>query len=172
MAAKYRIISITLLFVSIIFLGVVYSGCVKTGCADNFCQNGGLCVDGSCACPAGYEGIHCETLWSAKFSGNWNVQESILDSNGTHQSNYSINVLPASDAKFFLINNLEGSQDSIYCQFNNVFAFTLPVQAHQDSSFIITEGSGSIDPNRLIVQMSYIFFQNGLRRNSTMQWGR
>ncbi len=34
-------------------------------CASNPCQNGAVCSDGvnqyTCACVAGYEGIHCET---------------------------------------------------------------------------------------------------------------
>ncbi|RYD79560.1 MAG: hypothetical protein EOP53_09460 [Sphingobacteriales bacterium] len=41
------------------------------------CQNGGICDDGTCMCPTGYSGAHCEiyytTLWEGRYkSDNFN----------------------------------------------------------------------------------------------------
>ncbi len=39
---------------------VIYSSCKKDPCKGVLCQNGGACSGGSCSCPAGYTGAHCE----------------------------------------------------------------------------------------------------------------
>ncbi len=39
------------------------------------CMNGGQCINDSCRCPAGYEGLYCETTSVNKFLGSWDVSE-------------------------------------------------------------------------------------------------
>ncbi len=38
----------------------ILSACSDDKCKDQYCLNGGDCLDGSCICPAGYRGAHCE----------------------------------------------------------------------------------------------------------------
>jgi len=37
---------------------IFFSACEP--CGKNGCENGGTCVDGTCECPVGYHGEHCE----------------------------------------------------------------------------------------------------------------
>ena len=34
--------------------------CLKDSCENNFCDNNGVCVDGTCDCPEAYTGVHCQ----------------------------------------------------------------------------------------------------------------
>ncbi len=57
-----RTIFVTTFLTITVFFSVGYLSCVtKDKCADVSCQNGGVCSDGSCTCPSGYTGTHCET---------------------------------------------------------------------------------------------------------------
>ncbi len=58
------------LFTRILFTAIVtltafslitYTACKQDKCKDVACINGGACQDGSCICPSGYTGSHCET---------------------------------------------------------------------------------------------------------------
>jgi hypothetical protein len=51
-------------------------------CAGVVCQNGGVCQNGDCSCPAGYEGNFCEISSRDKFIGNYEVQ-SVWGANGS-----------------------------------------------------------------------------------------
>jgi hypothetical protein len=50
----------------------VFIGC-NDACDDTNCANGGVCLEGDCACPAGYSGDECETEDRAIFLGNYTV---------------------------------------------------------------------------------------------------
>lgn len=39
---------------------VIFSSCTKTTCDNVICQNGGVCADGKCTCPAGFSGTRCQ----------------------------------------------------------------------------------------------------------------
>lgn len=45
----------------LLLLSVLFS-CTPDPCKDVNCQNGGTCIEGECACPAGYTGDNCEIL--------------------------------------------------------------------------------------------------------------
>ncbi len=58
-------------------LSMVFTSCTEDKCKDVVCENGGLCNvdDGTCDCPAGYEGESCESLSKTKFIKNWNATD-------------------------------------------------------------------------------------------------
>lgn len=63
-----------------------------TSCGDN-CKdvecNTGICVDGTCECPDGYEGTNCEIQWSAKFAGTYTGSDVVTASTaGTQLGTY------------------------------------------------------------------------------------
>ena len=37
-----------------------YSCSERSSCEDTMCMNGGVCLDGTCNCPTGFEGVHCQ----------------------------------------------------------------------------------------------------------------
>lgn len=50
---------------SIIMISILFLGCAKKDepvdpCLNVSCLNGGDCINGSCNCPPGYSGLHCE----------------------------------------------------------------------------------------------------------------
>jgi hypothetical protein len=56
------------------FAMIAYSSCSKKEtdkCEAVICKNNGNCVDGSCKCPAGYEGADCGQTSALKFTGFW-----------------------------------------------------------------------------------------------------
>lgn len=59
------------------FSAITYTSCSKDDCEDVICSNGGTCVDGTCACPTGYEGTTCQTESRAKFARTtaWNATD-------------------------------------------------------------------------------------------------
>jgi len=60
---KQKFLSLTFIFLAF-FIGVVYVSCTKEKtdpCSGVACLNGGACNAGTCICPTGYTGSHCET---------------------------------------------------------------------------------------------------------------
>lgn len=80
---KYQL---QLLTAIVTILTFVYTGCNKEepstyidDCAGIECLNGGLCLDGNCHCPYGFEGKNCEYGWMTKYTGRWNVTETVIN---------------------------------------------------------------------------------------------
>lgn len=64
-----NLINIIIVLFSFSFM---FSSCGKSedkACKSVTCSNGGKCNDGTCECPAGYEGHYCERLSAEKFVG-------------------------------------------------------------------------------------------------------
>jgi len=61
-----------LLFIAVL----VIAGCGEDDpCEDVVCGQG-ICVEGTCECPEGYEGASCETLEKVKYFGAYTITES------------------------------------------------------------------------------------------------
>ncbi len=78
------------------------------------CANGGLCVHDTCQCPAGYEGITCETLAYQKFTGNWNVTEKGSISPTTQFYNIEISS-PGTSSSSLVLFNLDNNALQLAC---------------------------------------------------------
>ncbi|RMG72623.1 MAG: hypothetical protein D6722_05130 [Bacteroidetes bacterium] len=60
--------------VSIIFLLLItFLGCKPDPCAEVACENGGTCMEGSCECPEGFSGDHCELFDYSQYLGTYQV---------------------------------------------------------------------------------------------------
>jgi hypothetical protein len=82
-----KIISIT--FTAFAAMAMSVTGCKDKPCDVVVCANSGVCVDGTCDCQLGYEGIHCETAMRDKYLGFYGVNE-----NGTltGSTQYNVNI--------------------------------------------------------------------------------
>ena len=57
---QIKSLSIAAVLTILTFSAVLYTSCHKDKCAGYVCHNGGFCSGGSCSCPSGYSGLHCE----------------------------------------------------------------------------------------------------------------
>jgi hypothetical protein len=154
------------------FSFITYTACIKDHCGSNLCANSGLCVDGNCACVTGYEGAHCDTIWSAKFSGTWKVAETTQDSDGVYNANYILTVQQSSIAQNFLMYHVENAYDSIYCVLSSINTFNIPGQSNADSTFYVQGGNGTLDLVNGTVSVNYSFVEDRVQKNASMQWTR
>jgi len=75
MKAPFKAILVTALATFSAFSAVTYTSCNRDKCKTIVCANDGVCNNGTCVCPTGYEGSNCETVSRDKFLGNWTVFE-------------------------------------------------------------------------------------------------
>ena len=86
-----------------VFATVVYtSSCNRDKCKTITCANGGVCNDGACTCPSGYEGTNCEKESRLKFIGNWTVFEK---GSITLAAQYPISIEPGAEPSDVVIKN-------------------------------------------------------------------
>lgn len=138
----------SILFASFVTIGVfstvVFSSCDPDPCKDIVCANGGTCTDGTCACPAGYEGTLCETLSRDKFIGVYNGTETCTVGSDT----YAITITANSDKIKFNIQNLYNqSFTAIASASNNTFS--IPNQTV--GAGVTAVGSGNIVGNTITI---------------------
>ena len=66
--------SALLMILTIMFLG----SCNNEPCDDILCQNDGICIDGLCDCPLGFEGEFCEEFSREKILGDFDVSSDCM----------------------------------------------------------------------------------------------
>lgn len=60
--------------------------CKKDACEDVVCFNEGICTDGNCDCPLGFEGEECELFTRDKMLGNFTLEDSCFgESSSTNE---------------------------------------------------------------------------------------
>lgn len=100
----------------------------KDQCKDTVCENGGICVDGSCYCPEGFSGPNCEVedpCHEASISGEWGYDHfggpacwsMVCGHDGCLGSNQSpiniINAVTATDLPMLQLEQLEPTPTKI-----------------------------------------------------------
>lgn len=132
-----------------IFSSVVFSSCNPDPCKDIVCANGGTCTDGTCACPAGYEGTLCETLSRDKFIGVYSGNETCTLGTDT----YSITITANSDKVKFNIQNLYNQSFTAIASASSN-SFSIPSQTV--GSGVTAVGSGNITGNTITITYTII----------------
>jgi hypothetical protein len=142
---KFRIKAIlisTVVTLSACF-AIVQTSCNADKCKTIICANRGVCNNGVCTCPSGYEGTNCETINRKRFTGNWNVFEK---GSTSLAKQYQISIVDGESITYVNITN-----------FYNLF--TKPVKAYVD-------GDRLIIPNQTI-QGKIIFGDGNIYSNLT-----
>jgi hypothetical protein len=130
----------------IVLLVLTIASCIQDKCETLVCNNGGVCVDGACACKIGFEGNRCDTNWYQKFTGVYNADDTyIKDTFGTHHQ-YPISlVAQTGQPDSLLISGLADSIDNVLCYRTSLNAFAFKENQVMDS-IIIRNGEGNLDP--------------------------
>ncbi len=142
------------LFIGAASFSTLFTSCNNDPCKDIQCDNGGVCTEGSCDCPAGYEGANCETLSKTKFinAAGWNVTE---DGTSSAADNYDVNITSNSS----VTNGVYIS--NVWNTFTNtvnatVVGNTITIARQAPITGVYVEGSGTIDttlnPDRITMK--------------------
>ena len=89
MNARIKTIMLSALGAITVFTAVTISSCKEDKCKAIVCAFGGVCTDGICLCPSGYEGPQCETITRTRYLGPWIVTE---DGTLTDAAQYTVSV--------------------------------------------------------------------------------
>lgn len=89
MKARFKTILLSALGAMTAFTAVTVSSCSEDKCKAIVCAFGGVCTDGQCLCPSGYEGPQCETISRNKYKGIWVVTE---DGSYSNAAQYTVSV--------------------------------------------------------------------------------
>jgi hypothetical protein len=89
---------------------IVLNSCKVKPCDGEVCANSGICEDGVCKCPVGYEGVRCETTMRDKFLGLYSINE-----DGSLSSADQYNSAITSDKPGLLVNevNISSIQNDV-----------------------------------------------------------
>lgn len=92
------------------FSAVTYTACNKDACKDVVCNNGGTCVDGSCQCAAGFEGVTCDVQSRSRFLTSGTVATWVvgLGQDGCYNPGYNMTIGPGANADEITITNFAG----------------------------------------------------------------
>lgn len=147
-----------------IFIFTGYSACIKDNCTDVLCQNGGVCVDATCACANGYEGVNCEVRWHDKFSGRWLLSEKYIGDTGTKSYNVEIaGTVPDS----FVMYGLAERANVVFAQSANR-KFNLPAEQVTDTFLTIKTGTGTLNDDGSVTGL-YSFLQRTIINDTTVR---
>ncbi len=109
-------------------------------CKTIVCANKGVCNNGICTCPTGWEGPNCETEARKKFTGNWSVFEK---GTGSLAKQYQVKVensVVDNELSITNFNNFFHSPVTAYIKSDTLF---IPIQ-HLEGKIIY--GDGYFDP--------------------------
>lgn len=106
MKARFKIIMLSALGALTAFSAVTFSSCNENKCKEIVCAYGGVCTDGQCLCPSGYEGNQCETITRDRYIDVWKVTE---DGTFTNAAQYSVSVEAGPNITELRIKNFRNS---------------------------------------------------------------
>jgi len=119
-----KILIPALVTISALF-SMVYMSCKNDKCKTIVCAYGGVCNQGACICPSGYEGTNCETISNQKFLGNWQVFEK---GSTTNAAQYEIAILVDTPVTTVTITNFHNYFTSSVLAYVNHDTLTIPNQ--------------------------------------------
>lgn len=153
-------------FSFLVLIAIVFSSCEKQEqnfgpttyykpCEDVICLNGGICYDGNCECPTGFEGSKCEMRSIDKFIGTY---EAFDDCYQNAQQSYTASI----SADFTPVNELILKGFGTLCP-NDLLAYIVEEQSNFDIPFQKTcqdywvTGQGNISTNGNLLNVNLSF---------------
>ncbi|OSZ81972.1 hypothetical protein CAP35_01505 [Chitinophagaceae bacterium IBVUCB1] len=142
----------------IVAILVAHDACVKDKCRQVVCNNGGVCVAGVCACPAGYEGVSCSQMWNEKFAGRWQAADSVAKDNITRYKYEITNNIGNNRDSFYMAGFADTVSMQIMCTRQAYRSFKIPEQKI-DSFLILKSGIGTLDSVTGQIKGSYAYLR-------------
>ncbi|XZF14220.1 hypothetical protein ACTHGU_20770 [Chitinophagaceae bacterium MMS25-I14] len=174
MKARFKTMILSALGAMAAFSAVTYSSCSPDKCKAIVCAYGGVCNDGACVCPSGYEGPQCESVVRDKFTGVWNVLETGTISQAAQ---YTVSVENSTDDNKLAVvirhfhNNLVDAVQA------SVLGDTLFIPQQTVNNYTL-EGKGYLVPDKYYSQHAkltlyyYITGPNGQKDDFGTQFGK
>ncbi len=135
---QVKVVFSTVLMFLLLATGVVFNACTKDPCADLTCKNNGVCRDGRCKCPAGFEGPYCEEKTYEKFIGTW---QGTYRCNGEVPLERMVIVAPGEKPNEVSFYNIFTQNDALIAQLDGD-KISVPEQTIND---IVYKGNGYIE---------------------------
>lgn len=142
-------------------------GCVPENCTSVKCENKGVCVNGTCACPYGYEGQFCEQRWYEKFTGNWAAKET--NKAGTILQQYDITNVTYRNTDSFLVAGFRNNGDTVVCILKAFEKFSMLSKKFPDGDSIIS-GEGTLLEAGTKVTGLYSLYKDSATINVNFIW--
>lgn len=142
-----------------LLIATILIGC-KDKCADVSCLNDGVCNDGTCTCPTGYEGEFCQDEARTKFLGTYNVTETTvsgLDGTTSTPINYVCQIIANGSDKYAIkFTNLHdyGVETTATISSN---AISIPSQPFSPSIVTLSIGNGSLSGTTISLTYEWNF---------------
>ncbi len=102
MKTPFKTLLLSAMVAIVAILTITNTACNRDKCKTIVCAHGGVCNNGACVCPSGYEGPNCETVSRVKFLGNWSVFEK---GSVTEAAQYPISIQATTNITDVVINN-------------------------------------------------------------------
>lgn len=150
-------------------VSLLLTSCSSDVCEKISCKNNGVCVDGICACPYGYEGEFCENAWHDKFTGSWAVSET--NNSDTTIAKYDLNVVNYRTQDTLFLLGFADSVDTVFAVRDKYNTFTLKERV-ADTILTIQSGSGLIDEDAQTVTGLYTFKKGSQITTVNFTWTR
>lgn len=106
MKARFKTILFSALGAMTVFSAVTFSSCNEDKCKAIMCAYNGVCKDGQCLCPTGYEGNQCEIITRDRYLGVWTVTE---DGTYSNAAQYPVDIVAGPNISEIRIKNFRNS---------------------------------------------------------------
>ena len=142
--------SFLIAFLSIIAVILLFTFGCSDPCKETVCENGGTCIDGTCNCPAGYQGDSCNHETRSFYYGTYNVHDVCTV---TGVSDYTVNISEVPDqlTKVYIANFANSFANNVIASVNGN-QITIAVQSPDNDGRLVS-GSGTLSQNT--IHMSY-----------------
>jgi len=107
----------------IVVTAVSYTACNKNHCSNVVCMNQGVCDNGNCVCPVGFEGSRCETLSRDKFIYTYNGGDT-CGTAGYRQYPIYLLAVTSNPRELTMKDFLANLNDSAICTMESTDSFT------------------------------------------------
>lgn len=155
-----------LALIALVTVLLTFAACQQDPCEEVSCQNGGVCMEGTCDCPEGFTGDQCESFESSEFLGTYAASYDCIQVAPNHRVDIQLKSLADT------LTQLELLQLGDYECPNGVLSVSASVSLNQltipsqqiDCGGIVynVEGSGELQGGRLTLSFTNRYDAGGI----------